>query len=83
MAVIGILFLAFVGYVIYNLIETERIRKEENRKWEPYRYKRPEKKDEFEEALDEMFLLSSSPYYTPGDLPDSVDAYIKQKANRK
>ena len=82
MTVIGILFMAMVGYVIYCLIDTERIRKEEHKKWEPYRYKRPEPKDEYKEALDEMSLYASSPYYIPGELPDTVEEYIRQKGRR-
>lgn len=84
MTVIGILGLGFFIYVIYCLIQQEQIRKEERRKWEPYHPKRPEKKDEYKEALDEMLMQASSPYYSPGDLPDSVDEYIRQKKhNRK
>lgn len=81
MAVIGILFLGLVIYVIYSQIETDRIRKEKQKQWEPYHGKRQDKKDVYREALDEMMLQASSPYYTPGDLPDSVEDYVKKQKN--
>ena len=81
MTVIGILFLALVGYVIYCLMQQEQIRKEDRRKWEPYHSKKSEQKDDYKKALDEMLINASSPYYTPGNLPDSVEDYVKQQKN--
>ena len=80
--IISIIILGFFIYVIYCMIQQKQIREEERRKWEPYHGSRPEKKDEYKEALDEMLTKASSPYYTPGDLPDSVEDYARQKRNR-
>ena len=40
MIVLGILFLCFLIYEIFCMIQNDQIRKEEKKKWDPYRYKK-------------------------------------------
>ena len=39
--IFGILFSLYLIWLIYSAISNDKIKREEEKKWEPYRYKKP------------------------------------------